>query len=139
VKWLLGVLALLCVVCSALCQSLSQEQVIRRMIDTGVLEGHDQKVIGGMGDASAVMVTKILADRKVSPSEVDSVLVVLDSSFADPRAIDIASDREPRAALFLLRGLELDTSDIQLKRRIGETKTRIVNAFAKFEPSDSVR
>jgi hypothetical protein len=139
VRGLFGVLFLLCVACSALCQSMSQEQVIRRMIDTGVSEGHDQKVIGGMGDAAAVMVTKILADRKVSPSEVDSVLVVLDSSFADPRAIDVASDREPRAALFLLRCLELDTSDIQLKRRIGETKNRIVNVFAKFVHSDSVR
>jgi hypothetical protein len=139
VRWLLGVLILLCVACSAPCQSMSQEQVIRRVIDSGFSEGHDQKLIGGMGDAAAVMVTKILADRKVSPSEADSVLVVLDSAFADPRAISIESDREPRTALFVLHRLESDTIDIQLKQRIGDTKNRILNAFAKFAHSDSMR
>jgi hypothetical protein len=38
------------------------EHIIRRIVDDGISEGHDQKVIGGIGDAGAVLLTKILAD-----------------------------------------------------------------------------
>jgi len=58
----------------------SPEQVIRRMIESGSLEGHDRKVIGGMGDAAAVTVTKVLAGRNLSANDIDSVLVILNSS-----------------------------------------------------------
>jgi hypothetical protein len=140
VRYVLGILALLLAAFGATAapgQSSPQEQIIRRIINTGASEGHDQKLIGGMGDAAAVIVTKILAGRTTTPSEIDNVLVVLDSSFADPRAIDSSQDREPRAALFVLRYLDCYTTDIGLKKRIAETKNRIVNAFAQFVRSDS--
>jgi hypothetical protein len=38
------------------CQkNMTPEEAIRRIINSGLLEGHDQKIIGGMGDAAAVI------------------------------------------------------------------------------------
>jgi hypothetical protein len=128
---LLVVFALLLLSGSALCQTLTPEQVIRRMLDTGILEGHDHKVIGPMGDAAAVAVTKVLAGRNVSAADIDTVLVILESSFADPRMVDSVSDREPRTALFVLRSLDSYTADPQLKQRISATRKRIVDRFKK--------
>jgi hypothetical protein len=119
-------------------QTLSPEQVIRRIIDTGASEGHDQKIIGGMGDAAAVIVTKILAGRSVGATDIDNVLGVLSSSFADPGMV-AASDREPRTALFVLRCLDSSTTDTQLKQRIAETKNRILDRFTKYVRSGAAQ
>jgi hypothetical protein len=102
------------------------ERIIRRIVDDGVSEGHDQKVIGRLGDASAVLTTKILSDKDLTSRNIDNVLVVLDGSFADPALVAIAGDREPRTALLLLRYLDISTSDIGLKRRIADTRKRIL-------------
>ena len=101
------------------------ERIIRRIVDGGISEGHDQKVIGPLGDASAVLITKILSDRNLTSQTIDNVLVVLEGSFADPTFVEITSDREPRTALLLLRYLDISTSDIGLKRRIADTRKYI--------------
>lgn len=95
--------------------------IIRRMIDTGFFEGHDQKVIGRMGDAGAVLVTKILAGRDLTPNTIDNALVVIEGSFADPSFVETAHDRQPRTALLVLRYLDLSTNDAALKKRITDT------------------
>jgi hypothetical protein len=97
------------------------EHIIRRMIDTGFFEGHDQKVIGRLGDGGAVLVTKILAGRDLTPSTIDNVLMVIEESFADPSFVEAAGDRQPRTALLVLRYLELSTNDAALKKRIADT------------------
>ena len=109
----------------------SPEQVIRRMIESGSLEGHDRKVIGGMGDAAAVTVTKVLAGRNLSANDIDSVLVILNSSFADLRFVEVVSDREPRTALFVLHSLDSSTKDPELKKRIADTKKYVQEQHAK--------
>jgi len=101
-----------------------------------MLEGHDQKVIGELGDASAVLITKILSDRNLTSQTIDNVLVVLGGSFADPAHLAIASDREPRTALLLLRYLDISTSDVGLKRRIADTR-KYIEAHTKSGSSDS--
>ena len=109
----------------------SPEQVIRRMIESGSFEGHDRKVIGGMGDAAAVTVTKVLAGRNLSANDIDSVLVILNSSFADLRFVEVVSDREPRTALFVLHSLDSSTKDPELKKRIADTKKYVQEQHAK--------
>jgi hypothetical protein len=52
------------------------EQVIVRIIDSGG-EGHDQKVIGWLGDAAAVIVTKHLPQRHLSRADIDMTLMSL--------------------------------------------------------------
>jgi hypothetical protein len=87
-----------------------------------------------MGDAAAVVVTRVLAGRAVGTAEIDSVLVVLNSSFADPSMVR-ASDREPRTALFVLRYMDSSTSDAKLKQRIADTRNRIMERFTKYQRS----
>jgi hypothetical protein len=108
------------------------EHVIRREIDTGLFDGHDTKVIGGVGDAAAVLVTKILGGRDLTTPDIDSVLIVFHDSFADPSFVNIAADREPRTALFVLKRFDSSTSDSALKERIEETREYVQQRYAKF-------
>jgi hypothetical protein len=97
------------------------ERIIRRIVDDGISEGHDQKVIGRLGDAGAVLLTKILADRGLTSNTIDNALVVIDSVFADPTFVEVVDDRQPRTALLLLRYFDLSTNDVALKKRIADT------------------
>jgi hypothetical protein len=101
------------------------EQVIARIIDSGLFEGHDQKVIGWLGDAAAVIVTKHLSQRHLSQTDIDGTLIVLTGAFADPSFVRNEADREPRTTLLVLRYLELSTHDSKLKARIADTKKYI--------------
>ena len=108
------------------------EHVIRRMIDSGGYEGHDDKVIGPMGDAAAVLVTKILAGRAPTSRDIDMSLLVFDSSFADPSFVNIEADREPRTTLFVLKCFDSSTNDPALKKRIEEARQYVQQRYAKF-------
>jgi len=84
------------------------EQVIQRIIEKGAFEGFDQKIIGDMGDAAAVVVTKIIAGKHPSSVNIDSTLVVLTNAFADPLLVNNASDRQPRTTMFVFQALEAE-------------------------------
>lgn len=136
-RYALVVLTFLFVGSSVSGQALDGAQIIQRIMDSGGSEGHDQKIIGGMGDAAAVIITKILAGRSIRSNDIDNVLLVLNSSFADPRFVTSTSDREPRTAFFVLRCLDLSTNDPKLKQRIAETRERIQGNFARSEQPGS--
>jgi hypothetical protein len=106
------------------------ERVIRRIVDAGSSEGHDQKVIGRLGDAGAVLLTKILADRNLTSNTIDGALVVIDGVFADPTFVEVADDRQPRTALLLLRYFDLSTNDTALKRRIADATRYVQDRYA---------
>jgi len=91
------------------------------MVDTGAFEGHDQKVIGRLGDGGEVLLTKILAGRDLTSNTIENALVVLGGIFADPTFVETTGDRQPRTALLLLRYLDLSTKDAALKKRIADT------------------
>jgi hypothetical protein len=100
------------------------EQAIARIIDFGG-EGHDQQVIGWLGDAAAVIVTKHLSQRHLSQADIDMTLIVLIGAFADPSFVRSEADRQPRTTLLVLRYLELSTDDPKLKTRIADAKKYI--------------
>jgi hypothetical protein len=104
------------------------EEVIRRIIDSGLFEGHDQKLLGGTGDAAAVAVTKAVADSELTPGQIDSILLILNSAFAD---VGAGQNREPRTALFVLRDLKSLTGDADLRKRIEATRHYILDQVAK--------
>lgn len=106
----------------------TSEEAIARIIDSGLLEGHDQKVIGGIGDAAAVIVTKVVRGRELQSSQVLNVLIVLNMAFGD--AVN-GPDCEPKTTLFVLHELDLSTSDSQLKTKIAQTKQFIDHEYAK--------
>jgi hypothetical protein len=104
------------------------EDVIRRIVDQGFLDGHDNKLIGGTGDAAAVILTKILRGRVATPDQLDRILIVLNMAFGGETS---GPDAEPKTALFVLRELELSTSAAQLRGRIGQTRKYVEEEFSK--------
>ena len=91
-----------------------------------------QKQFGRLGDAAAVTVTKVLTERNLSATEIDSVLAILTISFADPALVEATVDREPRSTLFVLRYLDLLASDSSTKKKIADTKTYVQEQFVKY-------
>ncbi len=106
------------------------KHAIKRMFDTGLLDGHDQKLIGRLGDAGAVLVTKTLAGRDLTSDTIDTALVVIAGSFADPSFVEATADRQPRTALLVLRYLDLSTQEAVLKKRIADTGKYVQDRYA---------
>src|SRR5882762_10320983 len=77
-------------------QTATLEHIIRRNIDQGILEGHDTKVIAGIGDPAAVVITKVLAGRDLTAQQIDNALVVLNQAFG---SIEYGPDAEPRTEI----------------------------------------
>jgi hypothetical protein len=115
----------------------SPEQVIRKIIYSGVLEGNDYRVIGRMGDAAAVTVTRVVAGGKLTISEMDGVLTVLGMAFGDPSMVQEAADRQPKTALFVLEYLDCSTSDPALKKRIADERKNVQDRYAKSIKKES--
>jgi hypothetical protein len=111
-------------------QTPDPEQIVRRIIDDGVYEGFDQKMIGHMGDAGAVLVARVLAGRDLAPQTIDNALVILDSAFADPNLVEVSVNKEPRTALLLLRYFELSAGGPGLKKRIADTSRYVQDRYA---------
>lgn len=105
------------------------EEVVQRMISCSCLEGHDSKVLGGMGDAAAVLVTKVVAGKHLTTNEIDSVLTILNTSFGGE--FKNVSDREPRTALFILQLCDLSTRDPELKKRIAQSRQYVTRGLVK--------
>jgi len=108
------------------------EQRVRQVINTGMIEGWDQKLLVHLGDAGAVLATKVLADRNLTPKTIGSALIVLENSFAEPKLVEVAADREPRTSLLLLRYLELSTTDAESRKNIADTRKYIQDRYATF-------
>lgn len=99
--------------------------VIERIIETGMIEGHDAKVIGGMGDPAAVILAKVLADRDLRQQDVGGGLWILADAFAGGRCFTIDSDGKPWAAFLLLRYFDLSTTDAKVKNQIADVRKGI--------------
>jgi hypothetical protein len=108
------------------------EQVVRRVINTGMIQGWDQKLLVHLGDAGAVLATKILADRNLTPKTIGGALIVVANSFAEPKFVEVTADREPRTSLLLLRYLEFSTSDAESSKNIADTRKYVQDRYATF-------
>jgi hypothetical protein len=116
------------VVCSNSQQMSAAEEAITRIINKGFVDGHDNKVIGGIGDPAAVIVTKVVRGRHLTSSEIDTVLIVLNMAFGGAKP---GPDAEPKTALFVFRELELSTNDAQLRARIEQSRKYAEEEFSK--------
>jgi len=94
--------------------------VIERIIETGMIEGHDAKVIGSMGHSAAVILAKVLADRDLRQQDVGGGLWILADAFAGGRCLTLDSDGKPWAAFLLLRYFDLSTTDAKVKNQISD-------------------
>jgi hypothetical protein len=128
-KTLLIVFLLLAGFASAKCQQpAAVEEAVGRVINSGLLEGHDQKVIAGRGDSVAVLVTKVVGDGKLTTGQIDSALVILNSAFAE-----VNQDIEPRTTLFVLEHLKLLTTDPTVQRRIDTTRQYVLEQVLAYK------
>jgi hypothetical protein len=85
-------------------------------------------VTGGIGDRAAVIVTRVVGERKLSASQIDRVLLVLKVAYG---GIENIPDLEPKTTAFALQMLELSTKDTKLKKRIDETRQYIEESVVK--------
>ena len=99
------------------------EERIARILETGLYEGHHQKLFGGMGDAAAVDITKVVRDGTLTSGQMDCILLILNSAFVDSGA---GEKRESGTALFVLEHLKLLTKDASVQARIDETRNYIL-------------
>jgi hypothetical protein len=104
--------------------------MIERIIRSGAYFGVDDKRLGWMGDGAAVVLTKVLADKNPSPSEIEMILAIIHLSFSAPRLVENVPDREPRTTQFVLRYLNLSTADEKLKQRIAEEREFVLGQYA---------
>lgn len=122
-KLSVAILALLLFSGIANCQTApSSEQEIGRIMQSSGYEGHDDKVIGRMGDAAAVAITKVIGDKDLTADDIERILLIIHMSFAAPRIIEVESDRQPRTTLFLLKYLDTLPTRRELRRKIAEMK-----------------
>jgi hypothetical protein len=108
------------------------EPAVRRVINTGMIQGWDQKILVHLGDAGAVLATKVLADRTLTPKTIGSALMVLENSFAELKLVEVTADSEPRTSLLLLRYLEFSTSDAESRKNIADTRKYVRDRYATF-------
>lgn len=99
--------------------------VISKVIESGSYGGGADKLLSRMGDAAAVQVVKIVAGKKLNSHEIDGVLIVLQLAFSDPKLVATATDRQPRAAAFVLQYLGLLASESDLQTRISQVQVSI--------------
>ena len=109
------------------------EQVVRRVVNTGMIEGGwDQTVLAHLGDDGAVLATKVLADGKLTPKTIGGALIIVETSFAEPKLGEVTADREPRTSLLLLKYLEFSTSDAESRKNIADTRKYVQDRYATF-------
>jgi hypothetical protein len=119
--------------CSISCQTkeIDPQEMIERMITSGVFFGVEEKRLDRMGDAAAVSVTKALTDKNPSTREIGTILDIIHVAFSAPRLIENLPDREPRTTQFVLQFLNLSHADPKLKQRIAEEKEFVLSQYLK--------
>jgi hypothetical protein len=112
-------------------QDIDPPKMIERIISSGVFYGVEEKRLDQMGDAAAVVVTKVLADKNSSAREIGAILDIIHLSFSAPRLVENVPDREPRTTQFILQYLNLANTDKKLKKRIAEEKEFVLTQYTE--------
>jgi hypothetical protein len=92
----------------------------------------DVKELGWLGDASAVALTKVISGRVLEERDIEPMLLIVTLSYSAPRIVKIDTDREPRTTLFLLRALDLSTTNPKLKEQINTTLSYVRDQYSHF-------
>ncbi len=92
----------------------------------GGYEGQAEKLVNRLGDQASVALTKIVSGDKLGTQQIDEALMVVRMAFSAPWIVQNEADRQPRTTLFVLRELELSTSDLALKNRISDVRNYVL-------------
>src|SRR5579862_9085858 len=89
------------------------------------------------GDASAVALTKLLADKPIADADIPAILIVVRDSYDSPISIEEAADREPRTTLFVLSSLSHATTDSDTIKKIADTAAYVNAQYATYAKAHS--
>jgi hypothetical protein len=95
-------------------------------------DGHFVKWLPHFGDASAVALTKILADKPITDTDIPAILIVVRDSYDSLISIENAADRKPRTTLFVLSSLSHATTDPETIKKIADTRAYINSQYANY-------
>ena len=84
------------------------------------------------GDASAVALTKFLADKPIADADIPAILIVVNDSYDSPASIEDTRERQPRTTLYLLRSLTQATKDPKIVISIEETAVYVKSQYAAY-------
>ena len=98
----------------------------------GTYTSTEQKELEDLADASSVALIKIVSGKQINDDEIQPVLLVVRLSYNNPGGVASASEREPRATLFLLHSLDLSTRDSKLKGQIAAMRVYVEQQYAKL-------
>lgn len=81
--------------------------------------GFSEKQVNRLGDRVSIALLKILDEKSLSnPQQIRKFLPLIRTAFLAPEIIAIAEDKKPAVTLFLLRYLEVNVQDGNLKNEI---------------------
>ena len=142
--------ALTCATVSCLGPSVSWAQTnAEETVQTAMTKGEDGmyraydaifvKWLPRFGDASAVALTKLLADKPIADADIPAILIVVRDSYNSPISIEAPTDRKPRRTLFVLSSLSHATNNPEMIKRIADTTAYVdaqYTAYAKAHPTE---
>lgn len=83
--------------------------------------GFSEKQVNRLGDKVSIALLKILDEQALSnPQQIRKFLPLIHTAFLAPQIITIAEDKKPAVTLFLLRYLEANAQDGNLKNEIAQ-------------------
>jgi hypothetical protein len=97
-----------------------------------VYNGVFVKWLPRFGDASAVALTKLLADKPIADTDISAILLVVRDSYESPISVEESKDRQPRTTLYLLRSLSQETRDPKILASIEETSAFVKSQYAAY-------
>jgi hypothetical protein len=113
---------------------LTLTQIIQRIMNGGLWEGQMDKQLQRAGDGAAVVISKVISDRSLSDVEIETVLDMLERSFAEPSWIQTPDDRQPRTTLLIVRYLQSITLSQGLRAKAATVRKNVLQ-HALVEPS----
>jgi hypothetical protein len=84
------------------------------------------------GDASAVALSKLLADKPIADADIPAILIVVRDSYDSPISIEEAADREPRTTLFVLSSLSHATTEPETIKKVTDTAAYVNAQYATY-------
>jgi hypothetical protein len=83
--------------------------------------GFSEKQVNRLGDRVSIALLKILDEQALNnPQQIRKFLPLIRTAFLAPQIIAIAEDKKPAVTLFLLRYLEANVQDGNLKNEIAQ-------------------
>jgi hypothetical protein len=81
--------------------------------------GFTEKQLNRLGDRISIGLIKALDEKDFkNPAVIKSIMPLISQAFSYPQLISIPEDRNPKVTLFLLKNIEGNISDTELKQQI---------------------